>query len=140
VLPCADSEDDDVIAVATPAEPAAHAGATLGAAHVHPHAPEPAAKRARTQHSKRAPNAVEEIAPISTVAEQQLCQQLFFPGTTSLPEPSALPTKLPDFTKMAVKFNERVVAQRQAAQSTQVNACCGICFLSHIYMPRNRMH
>jgi hypothetical protein len=112
VLPWADSEDGDVVIGTDAAQPAVHFASGPGFAHAPLSNQEPASKRTRTRYGKREATALEEIPPISTAAEQQLFQQLVFPGSGGLLNPSSVPAKLPDFSKLAMKFNEQVVAQR----------------------------
>lgn len=94
----------------SPVQHAVGHGSSLGAARLPPAIQEPAPKRSK--HSKRHPTAAEDIGSISTVAEQQLCKRLFFPGHTGPLHPSALPSKKPNFSKLAMEFNEQVTNQR----------------------------
>lgn len=125
-LPLADSEDNDVVLVTGPVKPAAAHDSRAGAAHSPPVVQEPAPKRSKC--SKRQPNAVEDIRPISTPAEKQLALELFFPGRERLPPSSALPAKFPHFSKLAMQFNDRVVSASQAQQ--QGRQVCDICCIA----------
>lgn len=81
-----------------------------------------AAKRSRG--SKRTSMNLESIGPITTAAEQALCKRLFFPKVAGEVQAQHIPKLQPNFTNIAVKFNEEVASLDAKLKASPGQVCC----------------